>query len=522
MGTGKTLAAFEALEDAGLTNKDVWYVGPKAGVRAVSLELDKWFIRITPERMLTYNGLVSTMSNWMDGLPAPRAVIFDESSKIKNPTAKRSQAAKHLAEAIRAEHGRDGYIILMTGTPAPRTPVDFWHQCEIVAPGYLREGNVHAFRARLSIIKEKENPAGGVYPQVVSWLDDERKCAICGQFYDAPDHDASSSDYHAYKPSKNEVAFLYERLKGVVIVKFKKDCLDLPEKQYRIIQIPPTPDMLRVARTIQRTSSRAIEALTRIRELADGFQYTDVAIGEETCQLCDGRKTYVVDAPIEEVDSAKPLEVKSEQFKEETIFCPNCGGKGLTTKYQRSTSQSATPKDEVFVDMLDEHEDIGRFTVWGGFTGTIDRLVDIAHQQGWCVLRIDGRGFVATDELGNPQDENEFLKAMDLSHPSFQDSRIKWPKICVVGQPEAGGMALTLTASPTELYYSNSFNGEARSQSEDRGHRAGMDANRAYTIVDILMMPTDQLVLNNLKKKRRMEKLSMGEIADAFAQMGKT
>jgi hypothetical protein len=85
-----------------------------------------------------------------------------------------------------------------------------------------------------------------------------------------------------------------------------------------------------------------------------------------------------------------------------------------------------------------------------------------------------------------------------------------------VGHPQAGGMALTLTSSPTELFYSNCFNGEARMQAEDRFHRMGMDTNRGATIKDLIHLPTDKLVLDNLKLKKKLQNISMGELENAF------
>ena len=48
------------------------------------------------------------------------------------------------------------------------------------------------------------------------------------------------AEYHPFVPSKNEVAYLHERLKGLVIIKHKKDCLNLPEKRYRQIVCKPS------------------------------------------------------------------------------------------------------------------------------------------------------------------------------------------------------------------------------------------------------------------------------------------
>ena len=49
-------------------------------------------------------------------------------------------------------------------------------------------------------------------------------------------------------------------------------------------------------------------------------------------------------------------------------------------------------------------------------------------------------------------------------------------------------------------------------QAVHRHHRLGMDANRAAVIKDLIHLPTDQLVLDNLNKKQRLQGLTMGEL----------
>lgn len=485
MGTGKSLAAIEVAETL---KCNTWYVGPKSGVKAFDREIKKWQSDIRP-RMLTYEELVKVMQVWPGGKP-PQLLIVDESSKVKTPTAQRSQAVMHLAEAIREEWGDQGCVILMSGTPAPKSPMDWWFQCEIACPGFLKEGTSAKFRMRLSLVEERESISGGVYPHHITWLDNPEKCAICGQFKDHLNHVD-----HVWKPSRNEVEHLYQRLKGLVLVKFKKDCLDLPEKQYRIIKLTPKSETLRAAKLIKESSARVIEALTRLRELSDGFQYTETMAGRTECKNCSG------------TGQAKIFDT------EEIGPCDYCGGQGAIAKYERGVTEVASPKDDAFKELLDDHSDIGRFIVWGGFTATVDRLVDIAHDMGWHVLRVDGRGYVGTDPFGNPIDSDILLNCMDASHP---DSKAI-DKVCFVGHPQAGGMALTLTASPTELFYSNSFDGTARMQAEDRFHRAGMDTNRGATIIDLIHLPTDQLVLDNLLKKKKLQALSMGELDAVFS-----
>ena len=53
-------------------------------------------------------------------------------------------------------------------------------------------------------------------------------------------------------------------------------------------------------------------------------------------------------------------------------------------------------------------------------------------------------------------------------------------------------------------------------QAEDRGHRPGMDIDRGHTIKDIIHLPVDQLVIDNLQKKKKLQSMSMGQLADSF------
>src|SRR5438128_11677195 len=88
-----------------------------------------------------------------------------------------------------------------------------------------------------------------------------------------------------------------------------------------------------------------------------------------------------------------------------------------------------------------------------------------------------------------------------------------YPRVAYIGQTEAGGIGLDLTASPVGIYYSNDFNANSRIQSEDRGHRPGMDLNKGYTIIDILHLPTDKKVLDNIQMKRDLQAITLGDLS---------
>ena len=72
-----------------------------------------------------------------------------------------------------------------------------------------------------------------------------------------------------------------------------------------------------------------------------------------------------------------------------------------------------------------------------------------------------------------------------------------------IGQPQAGGIGLTLTAAECAIYYSNSFDLETRLQSEDRCHRIGTKNNVTY--IDIEAPKTiDSKIIKALQSKKSL------------------
>ncbi len=519
MGLGKTLSAIEVMEKSG--KRLWWWVGPKSGLYAVEREFKKWEVSSNLEiELMTYEGLVKRMGLWKPGDPAPMGVIFDEISRAKTAKTQRTQAAQALADGVRKDWGMEGFVIGMSGTPSPKSPVDWWAPCEIVWPGFLREGDADTFKFRLGIHRKEEGAMGNAFWQLVNWRDDEHKCDICGELEDEGKHThligteltGVEDGIHDFKPSKNEVAYLSERLKGLVIVKQKKDCLDLPEKQYRQVYCKPSPATLRVASSLMKASPNTITGLTRLRELSDGFQYRDKVVGKERCPICSGtcKNTYWVDPEDAEraftmTDMLDP-EYVATLVKTE-LTCVSCNGTGEVDKIERTVKEVPCPKEEALVNLLDENEETGRLVVFAGFTGSVDRVTKVCLKHGWDVVRVDGRGWLVYRADGQSTSDAplDYWAAVD-----------KHPRVCFVAHPKSGGLSLTLVESRMAVYYSNDYNPESRSQSEDRIHRMGMDENKGATIVDLLHLPTDEKVLNVLRDNRRLELMSMGEFQECF------
>lgn len=551
MGLGKSLAAIAAIEHMhkhGLVppQSETFWVATKSALISVQLEYKKWGCRF-PVRFLTYEGLKKYTETIDNGTPPPYILLGDEAHKLKHGTTQRTLSFAHVSKAMRHEYGDNCYILLMTGTPAPKSPVDWYSQCEILCPGYLKEGNIHAFKQRLAIIQQKESASGaGAYPELVCWRDSTIRCFDCGKLADEYEHDfANNLEAHTFVSGINEIELLYQRMKGLVLVRTKAECLDLPDKIYKRIYCKPKDSTLRAAKMIAKTQPSAIKVLTLLRELSDGFQYTEVEDGRKTCELCKGSGRYsnhsyvgpektekylhslVMDAIDADPDSSKHrirnrllLSMESnEPFWEDVIIdpndfpnlfeyvigdCPHCESIGTVPNMVRNFRDTTTTKDAALVDIMSDHEDVGRLVVYAGFKASIDRIVEIAKDQKWSVIRLDGRGWWS-DMSG---------KAGELVE-KFQDRKFD-EKILFVGHPGSAGTGLTLTASPSIVYYSNDFASDARRQSEDRIHRMGMDENRGATIYDLIHLPTDEYVLENLQNKKRLEDMSLGQLVEVM------
>jgi len=479
MGLGKTLAAIEIIERS--KQDDWWWVGPRSAIVAVEEEFEKWELG-TKLTLMTYQGLVKVMKEWKSGAPAPRGVVFDEMQRMKGPTSQRTLAGQALADAIREEYGYDGYVVGLTGTPSPKSPLDWWAIVEICWPGFLREGSRNQLKYRLGVHQTKPK-RDGFYYDMTAWLDDDRKCAKCGGFPKgaALEEGAFICSCGKYTQSINEVALLETRLQGIALPFLKKDHLNLPEKQYREIVLKPSKTIQRVAEQLAEIAPTPIQALTWLRELSDGFQYTEKQIGTEPCECTNGQTT--------------PPDCDCD--------CDLCNGSGVIPIMERHTKMIKCPKDEAIKDLLDENSDQGRLIIFAGFQGSIDRVRQICLDQKWDVVQVDGRGWKVFSETPT-----------DLKPIKYWRSDAA--RVVYLAHPESGGTGLTLTEARMAVYYSNDFKPENRLQSEDRGHRPGMDLNKGFTIVDLYHLETDRHVRNVLKANRRLELMTLGEVQDAL------
>jgi len=404
MGLGKTLTSIKIMEQLG----GVWWiVCPKNVKINWRAEFKKWKSPLVEGRdfhLMHYEKFVQLVTT----MQLPDNIIFDEAHKIRNPQAQRTQAALLLGAHCRK---RGGAVLLLTGTPQPKDPSDWWTYAEILQPGYLRESTKTKFARRLGEYQTNVNKAGIEYSTLIRW-----------------------------KPE--ELNLIPKRLGNMAHIRLKKYCLDIPEKIYVEEQLDADREIAKQIRMILSLSKQGAASLNSLRQLSDGFQYhTEV--------------------------------------------------------------EFVSPKEERLSEILEE---VGnRVVIYAAYHRSIDKVVALLKKQGWTVVRLDGRGYYFSDKV--------FTESRWLEY--FSNNEKYTERIAYVGHPESGGIGLNLQAASTCIFYSNDFKGDNRRQAEDRIHRIG---SRGTTIIDLLWLPSDKYVLENLKRKKDLEQVSIGELKDFIDQ----
>lgn len=496
MGTGKTFAAFMAAEMCNFYTdpNSFWWIGPAPAISAVRLDAIKWGLEAIP-KFFTFQGLVKHVRD-PDTKP-PRIFVMDESSNLANPKTDRSCAAADTCEMMRRAYGWDCLIVAMTGTATPKRPTNIWHQAEILQPGFLTEGNTFAFEDRLAVVLK--DPDQG-YRKEYKWRVSTEMCDVCGENKHHVNHikeDARRAvregvsgqiqtfEIHAFKPGRDEVTHVGTRLKGLMRAYKKKECLDLPDKRFHLLQAPATQQMMNMAKQIVATTERGADALIKLRTLADGFMYKKIKGTEwEPCTACDENGEVIID----------PL-------TEERNVCGTCHGSKRVYVEERITEFLGSPKYEVFEQLLGTHSEVGRFVTYAAFTGSVDHCKAHAQKNGWDVFRADGTRWAWYSDPKNPDVPEDMTREAMLARfqNKFYDRRV-----CFVGQPGSGGVGVTLHLSPSVFFFSNDFNPYNRFQGVERVHRIGMDLERGGNVYDVICLPSDRKVISSLLQSKQL------------------
>jgi SNF2 family DNA or RNA helicase len=172
--------------------------------------------------------------------------VIDESTTIKNPSAKRTINCVRLGKYAH-------YRRILTGSPITKSPLDLYSQCMFLDPGLLGFSSYYAFRARYADMKEMTGQ-GRTFKFVTGYKNLDELNETLGKF-------------------SHRV--------------LKKDCLDLPEKIYIRREIQMTPEQTKAYKELQNfaatqlannklvTINHIMTQIIRLHQISCGFIGTD-------------------------------------------------------------------------------------------------------------------------------------------------------------------------------------------------------------------------------------------------------
>lgn len=196
-----------------------------------------------------------------------KAIILDESTRIKSPSAKRSKAIMKLREISK-------YRSIMTGTLAPNGLLDAFNQFRWLEPKLFGE-SYYAFRQR--------------YFHQVSW------------------------DQFNWYPNENSAERFKNRIAHLSVQHKKRDCIDLPALVHEERYIEMFPEQAEIYSEMKNqflvqledktiTAPFIITQMMKLRQIASGFIYVnDEIMGLRT------KKLQELENILEEIGSAKVI-----------------------------------------------------------------------------------------------------------------------------------------------------------------------------------------------------------------------
>lgn len=362
--------------------------------------------------------------------------VIDESSRIKNPKAKRTEvimSLRHLAE----------YHRILSGTPITNAPMDIFSQMEFLESGLLGTTSYRAFTAE--------------YAELVDYkaIADESPAAFLDDDYYRNKAMLKKNPRLVYSqvvkkkedgtPAWKNLEKLQALLAPHTFRVLKRDCLDLPDKVYTT--------------TFFDLGSKQMAAYKLLKE-------------ELRIILEDETETAV---------ARLAAIVKLQQITSGFVMKPD--GTGILYVGEDN------PRLDALLEIVEDTP--GKIIVWARFKEEI-RAISAA-------LRKAGRKVVEYHGGVKTQDRED---AVD----NFQ----KGDADVFVGQPQSGGIGLTLTAATCVIYYSNDYNSETRKQSEDRAHRIGTTVHVLY--IDIIATDTiDEDITRALVAKDQLSMKILGD-----------
>lgn len=335
------------------------------------------------------------------------ALGLDESTKIKNPNSKAFKRCYKMGLLAQARY-------ILTGSPITQSPLDAFAQFKFLDWKILGHSSFTSFKHEYAIFLQK-GPLRG--RKVIEWKNLDR---------------------------------LRAKIEPFSFRVLKSECLDLPEKVYRTIELPMGAKQFRAYEEMREHAVASLDGaevvapivltrMLRLSQIAAGY----FPIVNETGETVDVK--WFPDEP-KIAATVDLVEEAIEEGQKVIVWC-----RGLPEI--RSLSEKLAP--------------FGVVTYSGNVPGR-ERQAHVDAFQGDAKTRV------------------------------------------FIGQIQTGGMAITLTAATNVIYYSNSYSLADRLQSEDRAHRIGQKASVTYTDL-VCRNSIDKLVIRTLRAKKSLADVVTGD-----------
>lgn len=383
-------------------------------------------------------------------------MAIDESTSIKHLTSARTKNILKLRKMTKVRR-------IMSGDPTANSPLDIYSQVMFLDPHLLGFESYYTFKARFANLV-RMNMGGRTFFQVAGYQ------------------------------NLDELALTIRPFSFII----KKDeCLDLPPKVYQKRRVEMGTKQREAYEQMKANAIVVIEneiektaAFTSV-EQADLFSEL-IAKPKPTCKTCGRTENLVCADPFHllkfdgltsEVSGMKMATADLVITQLQKLSQIACGF--LKTDDGGIIEFDDCPRLDALVELLAE---LPKAVVWTNYRWNIAKIESRLKKE-------FGENSVVTYFGDTTQDERKAAKKefRDL------DSSVRF----FVANPATAKFGLTLVQANTAVYYSNSYDREERSQSEDRIHRIGQ--TQKCNIVDLVVPGSvDEKILKCLINKQKI------------------
>ena len=342
MGTGKTLTALEIFQQHRLTGDSALkliVIAPLSLLEAAWGEDIDRFTTFTYYNahdkalpatlkedilLINYEAIILKRNMGIVNLMRGNIVVLDESSRCKNHAAK-------TTKTLLAMRNLPKFKLIMSGTPAPNSPMEYYAQMEWLKPGILHK-SFYGFRNSYFHLQRGNQIFHG---QI---------------FTKAAMFDALRTGFK-YEITAQNLKKLMDKINPYIFLAKKEDCLDLPDQVDEVRKVELSPAQMKHYKEMknyliteikgqQIVAQAALAKVMKLRELCSGF----CIAGEKIVEIEPSAKITELKAVIEEA-GLQPIIIWATFIWEIERIVKELGEENCRTIYSKTTDRDISIKD---------------------------------------------------------------------------------------------------------------------------------------------------------------------------------